>query len=59
MGFCRSCKAEISFVKTQNGKLMPVEPKQITVITRYGKMVKGFVPHWPNCRGADAHRKRN
>ena len=54
---CRSCDAMIAFQKTENGKMMPVEPGVITVLTKEGKTVQGFIPHWPKCPGADKHRK--
>jgi len=56
---CKSCKAEIRFIRTEKGRMMPIEPKSITVITTLGKTIKAFVPHWTSCPGADAHRKRD
>lgn len=54
---CRSCGADIKFIKTVKGKAMPVEVKQIWILTEDGELVKGYLPHWSNCPGANEHRK--
>jgi len=54
---CRSCGAEIKFIKTDKGRSMPVEVKPVTVITSLGKTIRAFVPHWGNCSQANTHRK--
>lgn len=48
MSFCRSCGAEICWVKTQSGKRMPCD---ITAsVTDYeGKKVVVLVPHFATC----------
>lgn len=55
---CRTCKSEIKFIRTGNGRSMPVEVKPITVVTSLGKTIRAFVPHWGNCPGGDSHRKK-
>lgn len=30
--FCRACGAEIGFIKTKNGKTIPVNPEQIQIL---------------------------
>lgn len=57
MATCRTCQAEIKFIRTEKGRQMPCEPKPVTVITSLGKTIKAFVPHWGNCSGATNHRK--
>lgn len=54
---CKRCYAFISFVKTEKGKLMPVDPKEVTIITKTGKTVKGYLPHWITCPNADDFRQ--
>lgn len=55
---CKSCGAPITFQSTANGKLMPVEPGVVSILTREGDIVKGFIPHWLHCPHADKHRGR-
>ena len=38
---CKSCKAEIKFIRTEKGRDMPVDIKPITVITSLGKIIIG------------------
>jgi hypothetical protein len=57
---CKSCGAEIEFIKMPSGKWMPVEIEKLAVyvieddqnIMRHGRQ-----PHWINCPGADKHRR--
>ncbi len=46
---CKGCGTYIEWVKTENGKNMPVDPNEITIITDSGKTVKGRIPHWATC----------
>lgn len=49
-----SCKAEIEFVKNpKSGKMMPVEPKRVWILTDDGQIVKGRVCHFSTCPGAN------
>ncbi|MGB9845874.1 MAG: hypothetical protein ACPLRH_00020 [Desulfotomaculales bacterium] len=54
---CKACGAEIEFVRTPAGKLMPVEAGYLTVITDDGKVVRGRAPHWAACPAAKKFRK--
>ena len=55
---CKSCDAEIKFIRTEKGRAMPVDIKPITAITSLGKTIKAFTPHWGNCQGSDTSRKQ-
>ena len=36
---CKSCHAEIKFIRTEKGRVMPVDIKPVTVITSFGKTI--------------------
>ena len=55
---CRGCGVYIEWIKTENGKNMPVDPAEITIITAKGKVVKGFIPHWATCSDAEDFRNK-
>lgn len=55
---CHGCGAQIKFITMGSGRLMPVDPKQKTIITEDGDIVKGYTPHWSTCRQANKFRKR-
>ena len=55
---CKKCKAKLRWLKTEKGKWMPVDPKEITIITMEGKTIKGYNPHWAICKFADDFRKK-
>lgn len=55
---CRSCQAEIVWIKTSSGKPMPCDPKLITVVTDEGVTVKGRLSHFATCPNAGQHRKK-
>ena len=57
MAKCTACDAEIKFIRTENGRQMPVDTKPITVITSLGKTIKAWTPHWIHCPAADRFRK--
>jgi len=69
MAECKSCKAKILWVKTINGKNMPVDKKPVTVFIGQPDpedpsqsvyyMAKGYVPHWATCPSANNHRKKH
>ena len=54
---CKKCKAKIRWIRTEKGKWMPVDPKEITIITIEGETKKGYIPHWATCPNADEFRK--
>lgn len=52
------CNAEIEFEKNpKTGKMMPLEPKRVWMLTDKGEMVKGRVCHFSTCPGADKFSK--
>lgn len=55
---CRRCDAEIMFIETDDGKPMPVEVHEVTIITAAGVIHRGYVCHWAACPGADKERKQ-
>jgi len=55
-GECRSCHAEIVWIKTSTGKLIPCDPKSVTVVTTDGKVVMGYTAHFATCPQANAWR---
>jgi hypothetical protein len=55
---CRGCGESIDWVKTTNGKPMPVDTEYVTVVTDKGEVVKGRVSHFATCAQADRFRKR-
>lgn len=68
MAQCKKCKAEIVWVETPAGKLMPCDPGEVfaqTAVTPGGEVFKaesggkvwGLVPHWATCPNADEFRK--
>lgn len=53
---CRSCQAEIVFLKTASGKLMPVDASSV----RAGDATfdsKRHVSHFATCSNSAQHRK--
>ena len=56
MAFCKSCKADIVWIKTKSGKMMPADKAPTTIITQAGQVVQGHVAHWATCPTADQHR---
>lgn len=55
---CKSCNAEIDFIKLKNGKLMPINgSKRLTIVTQDGDVVSGWESHFSSCPGAAEHRR--
>jgi len=46
---CFGCGEPIGFVKSIKGKMVPVNPELITLITENGYFNKGYVPHYMTC----------
>lgn len=57
MSFCKSCKADIVWIKTKNGKHMPANKATTTIITQAGDVVQGHTCHWATCPTASQHRE--
>ena len=55
---CKACKQNIHFVETRKGRLMPCNPKKLTVITILGDVVSGWEAHFATCPQADKFRKK-
>lgn len=56
MPFCKSCNAEIVWIRTKGGRMMPCDPKVLTVVTDAGETVRGRETHWNTCPCAGQHR---
>jgi len=59
---CRSCGAQIIWVKMRGGKSMPVNPERVRIVLANndhtdGTVITGHLPHWATCPNADQHRK--
>lgn len=71
---CKSCGADIKFIKTFKGKWLPVNPTPLEMeIAMGGKIlvldsghilsdkynkIKGYVAHWTTCPNAEEFRKK-
>lgn len=56
MAACRSCGAEIVWVKLATGKNAPCDPAVLTIHTEDGRTVRGRRSHFASCPNADQHR---
>lgn len=56
--FCKGCGSAIIWIKTKNGKSMPVDLKEISIMTIDGRMEAGFIPHWATCPKAKEFKKK-
>lgn len=54
---CKSCGAAITWVVTNGGKRMPLNPERRTVVTDAGAVVTGRESHFATCPQADAWRR--
>lgn len=54
---CKSCNAELTYIRTKSGRLMPVSGRRLTLVTDAGEVVTGQESHFASCPGAAAHRK--
>ena len=57
MATCKGCGAEIIWIKTPAGKLMPCDAQKITIITEQGQTVSGYIPHWATCSKSKTFKK--
>ncbi len=58
---CRSCGAEILWVKTTNGKDMPVDAKPERLMVAYANgyhLEDCYRSHFATCPNADQHRRK-
>lgn len=56
---CRSCQAEIFWIQTEAGRMMPCDPQVLTVITEEGRSVKGRITHFATCPQSKEWSRRN
>lgn len=52
------CGVYIEWVKTTAGKSMPVDPAGVTIVTKEGETVRGYIPHWATCPKANQFKKK-
>ncbi len=55
---CRSCGAEIEWLRTKEGKNTPVDAKPVFIETRNGDPIEGYRSHFATCPNADQHRRK-
>lgn len=55
---CNKCSNPIEFVKMKSGKLMPVDPLKLKIVTTDGTVVTGQESHFSTCPYADDFRKK-
>jgi hypothetical protein len=70
MAYCRSCKAEIIWAETENGKRVPLgaKPEKRFTLgeevegswgdTRIATMQDTYISHFVTCPDANQHRKK-
>lgn len=63
MAKCKGCGAEIIWVETTNGRKMPVDPTEVTIVTPVAsrhsdkyRIVKGYTSHFATCPAAEWFR---
>lgn len=54
---CRSCGADLTYIRTKSGRLMPVSGSRLTLVTDAGEIITGRESHFASCPGANEHRK--
>ena len=60
---CKGCDAEIIWIKTANGKNMPIDAKERTFYINWDsdkfstQAIKGNQPHWATCPKAKDFKK--
>ena len=55
---CKSCNKEIVWLKTKNGKYMPVNADTIQGKETIYDYVKGHISHFSTCEDADQFRSK-
>jgi hypothetical protein len=57
---CRGCDEDIMFFKSaKTGKMIPVNLRLITIVTKDGYFHKGFETHFSTCPKAEQFRKHD
>ncbi len=61
MSKCKGCRAEILWIETATGKLMPIDVKPKKVFRRNERghwvLIEGYESHFATCPKADQFRK--
>lgn len=55
---CKNCKKTIRNIRMRKGKPVPVDPEEVSIITRFGVTYKGFIPHLQTCTANEFSMKR-
>ena len=60
-GRCRgeNCRRPIKWIFTKARKWVPVDPKEVTIVTAEGEYLKGWIPHYATCPDAAEFRRAN
>lgn len=58
MAECRSCGKEITWVRTESGKMMPCDIDATVITEKDGSKLVVLNPHWSTCPDADSWRKK-
>ena len=56
---CRSCGADIYWIKMQSGKFNPVDIKKQVIVTESGEIVSGYISHFSTCPQSMKWRKKD
>lgn len=56
---CRTCKKEIAWVRTESGKMMPIDIDVEIVVEKDGERIVVAKPHWASCPQAESWRKKH
>ena len=55
---CQYCDVELVFIETADGKPMPCEAGEVTMMRLGAQTHRGWITHWSRCPGADKARKQ-
>jgi hypothetical protein len=58
MGVCKGCGAPILWRRTPEGKSMPCDPGEVTIVLLDGRVTHGLIPHWATRPKAGDFKKR-
>jgi hypothetical protein len=57
MQTCRSCGAEIIWIRSEKGRACICDAKPVSGMTADGKVTRVWISHFATCPNAAAHRK--
>jgi hypothetical protein len=56
---CKGCGAEILWVKSEKGKMIPIDKKvKLVFYKEVGRFIQGHESHFATCPKADSFRKK-